>query len=70
MRNLACNEIPKPAGCFSENRATLHLHGGITTTLVQNFLPRGATFYYRIQAFNGSGTSAWVNATPFPVITP
>ena len=22
--------IPKPAGCYTENRATLHLHGGIT----------------------------------------
>jgi len=24
------NRIPKEAGCYSENRATLHLHGGIT----------------------------------------
>jgi FtsP/CotA-like multicopper oxidase with cupredoxin domain len=23
-----CGEMPKPAGCFTENRATLHLHGG------------------------------------------
>ncbi len=30
VRNPACGEIPKPANCFSENRATLHLHGGIT----------------------------------------
>jgi FtsP/CotA-like multicopper oxidase with cupredoxin domain len=25
-----CGEVPKPAGCYAENRATLHLHGGIT----------------------------------------
>ena len=29
-RNPMCGRIPKPAGCFTENRATLHLHGGIT----------------------------------------
>ena len=25
-----CGEYPKPTECFAENRATLHLHGGIT----------------------------------------
>ena len=30
VRNPVCAETPKPSGCFSENRATLHLHGGIT----------------------------------------
>jgi FtsP/CotA-like multicopper oxidase with cupredoxin domain len=30
VRNPACGEVPKPRECFSENRATLHLHGGIT----------------------------------------
>ncbi|HOF64217.1 MAG TPA: hypothetical protein PLL54_07925, partial [Dermatophilaceae bacterium] len=25
-----CGETPKPRDCFAENRATLHLHGGIT----------------------------------------
>jgi FtsP/CotA-like multicopper oxidase with cupredoxin domain len=29
-RNPMCGMDPKPAGCFTENRATLHLHGGIT----------------------------------------
>ncbi|MEW5828724.1 MAG: multicopper oxidase domain-containing protein [Chloroflexota bacterium] len=28
-QNPACNDIPKPYDCFTENRATLHLHGGI-----------------------------------------
>src|SRR4029078_2855121 len=30
VRNPACGEIPKPTDCYTENRATLHLHGGIT----------------------------------------
>ncbi|PXA64683.1 hypothetical protein CVS29_14120 [Arthrobacter psychrochitiniphilus] len=30
VRNPMCGETPKPDTCFSENRATLHLHGGIT----------------------------------------
>jgi FtsP/CotA-like multicopper oxidase with cupredoxin domain len=25
-----CGEFPKPDGCYTENRATLHLHGGIS----------------------------------------
>jgi FtsP/CotA-like multicopper oxidase with cupredoxin domain len=29
-QNPMCGETPKPAGCYTENRATLHLHGGIT----------------------------------------
>ncbi|HLE15886.1 MAG TPA: fibronectin type III domain-containing protein [Anaerolineales bacterium] len=27
-RNPMCSEYPKPAECFKDNRATLHLHGG------------------------------------------
>jgi len=30
VRNPHCGMVPKPRECFSENRATLHLHGGIT----------------------------------------
>ncbi len=29
-QNPMCGMTPKPMGCYSENRATLHLHGGIT----------------------------------------
>ncbi len=29
-QNPMCDRTPKPAGCYAENRATLHLHGGIT----------------------------------------
>ena len=30
VRNPVCTDSPKPADCFKDNRATLHLHGGIT----------------------------------------
>jgi FtsP/CotA-like multicopper oxidase with cupredoxin domain len=30
VRNPMCGQTPKPASCYSENRATLHLHGGVT----------------------------------------
>ncbi|MGV8968259.1 MAG: multicopper oxidase domain-containing protein, partial [Cellulomonas sp.] len=30
VRNPMCGQTPKPDGCYAENRATLHLHGGIT----------------------------------------
>ena len=40
------------------------------TTWQQSNLPRGATIYYRIRAENASGVSAWVNMTPFPIVTP
>ena len=30
VRNPECALVPKPMGCFAENRADLHLHGGIT----------------------------------------
>ena len=29
-QNPMCNDSPKPAGCYTENRAIMHLHGGIT----------------------------------------
>lgn len=30
IRNPICTEYPKGDGCFKDNRATLHLHGGVT----------------------------------------
>ena len=30
VRNPVCTDYPKPIDCFKDNRATLHLHGGIT----------------------------------------
>ena len=31
---------------------------------------RGVNYYYRVLAENPFGSSAWVNATPFPILTP
>jgi len=39
-------------------------------TAQQTGLNRNASYYYRIQSVNAVGVSAWVNATPFPVVTP
>ena len=30
VRNPICTQYPKPDSCFKDNRATLHLHGGVT----------------------------------------
>ncbi len=40
------------------------------TTFTTPNLARGTSYYFRIRSFNASGTSVWVNATPFPIITP
>ena len=29
-QNPMCGMTPKPMGCYTENRGTLHLHGGLT----------------------------------------
>lgn len=30
VRNPMCSQYPKPSDCFKDNRATIHLHGGIS----------------------------------------
>jgi hypothetical protein len=41
-----------------------------TTTLTQTGLVRNRNYYFRIRANNGTFVfSAWVNATPFPILT-
>ena len=30
VRNPVCDQSPKPSSCYADNRALLHLHGGIT----------------------------------------
>jgi hypothetical protein len=44
--------------------------GANSTTFNNTGLPRNTTFYYRIMAQNPYGQSAWVNLTPFPIVTP
>ena len=51
----------------SVNSATV---AATATTLTQTGLSRNTTYFYRIRANNGSFvSSAWVNATPFPITT-
>jgi FtsP/CotA-like multicopper oxidase with cupredoxin domain len=50
-RNPQCGDLPKPAGCYAENRATLHLHGGFSPwisdgTPHQWVVPAGETTSY------------------------
>jgi FtsP/CotA-like multicopper oxidase with cupredoxin domain len=40
------------------------------TTFTTPNLARGTAYYFRIRAFNDAGVSAWVNALPFPIVTP
>jgi FtsP/CotA-like multicopper oxidase with cupredoxin domain len=49
---------------------TTHTVKADVTTHTTGNLPKGATFYFRVRATNASGVSAWVNAVPFPIITP
>ena len=41
-----------------------------TVTVNDSPRPHNVNYYYRIQSRNASGSSAWVNATPFPILTP
>ena len=43
--------------------------GANATTFTTGNVPRSTPFYFRVQAINGAGGSAWVNATPFPITT-
>jgi hypothetical protein len=43
---------------------------GANTARFQQSVKRGVAYYYRIQANNLGGASAWVNAAPFPIVAP
>jgi hypothetical protein len=43
---------------------------GTTTAFTQAGVPRGVTYYVRLQAVNAAGASAWVNLAVFPITTP
>ena len=43
---------------------------GATTTTYTQTTNRGMTYYYRVAANGTYGSSAWVTATPFPIVTP
>ena len=54
---------------FTGNVASYN-QGANSTSWLQLLLPRRTTYYYRIRAENAYGVSAWVNMTPFPIVTP
>jgi hypothetical protein len=39
------------------------------TSVTQTGLSKATTYYFRIRANNAVGSSAWANATPFPIVT-
>ena len=57
----------------SNSAFTLNLNSVTTNanviTLTQSNLTANTKYYYRIRANNASGSSAWVNLTPFPITT-
>lgn len=54
---------------FTANVVTSTVAANVTTFGTGN-VSRRTPFYLRVQAYNGAGASAWVNATPFPIVTP
>lgn len=44
--------------------------GANTVTYQTGNVQRSTAFYFRVRAVNSAGVSAWVNADPFPVVTP
>jgi len=67
--NTAFNIQRATNATFTTGLNNYNVAGNITS-FVQNGLPRGARYYYRVQAVNAAGNSAWVNAAPAPVVTP
>jgi FtsP/CotA-like multicopper oxidase with cupredoxin domain len=54
---------------FTANLVTSTVGANVTTFTTGN-VARNTPYYFRIQATNGAGASAWVNAAPFPITTP
>jgi FtsP/CotA-like multicopper oxidase with cupredoxin domain len=53
---------------FTQNR-DVYTVGANVRSFAQT-VNRGLTFYYRVQSTNAIGSSAFSNATPFPIVTP
>jgi hypothetical protein len=54
---------------FTSNLSSFTLAGNLRTTT--QIVARNTVYYYRIRANNNiSGSSAWKNALPFPILTP
>jgi len=54
---------------FTVGLTTSTVNANVTTFTTGN-LPRGASFYFRVQAYNASGVSSYVIAVPSPITTP
>jgi FtsP/CotA-like multicopper oxidase with cupredoxin domain len=54
---------------FTANVVTVTVGADVTTYTTGN-VARNTPFYFRVNAVNGAGASAWANASPFPVMTP
>ena len=54
---------------FTQGLVTANLNSSATSWTSGNVL-RNTNYYLRIRASNSAGVSAWVNATPFPILTP
>ena len=61
VRNPVCGETPKPTTCYSENRATLHLHGGITP-----WISDGTPHQWVTPAGDGTAYPAGVSVSNVP----
>ena len=46
------------------------LTAGANAVTFTDTVAKGTAYYYRIQAFNAGASSAFVNAFPFPIVTP
>ncbi len=44
--------------------------GANTVSWTTGNISRNTSWYFRVQSYNGTGTSAYVNATPFPSLAP
>ena len=44
--------------------------GANTITFNTGNVNRATSYYFRVQAYNNVGASAWVNASPYPITTP
>ena len=44
--------------------------GADIVTYTTGNIPRNTPFFFRVQSFNQIGNSVWVNADPFPIVTP
>jgi len=54
---------------FTANLVTSTVNAN-TTSFTTGNLSRYTPYYFRVQAFNGSGPSTWTNANPIPINTP